>query len=117
MFLSLGLHLVLIHVVPYAVDTGISSMEAAIILSLIGATNLPGRLVVGRLSDIMGRKTLAILCTLAEAASLVWLMEAQELWAFYLFGVVFGLLWAGTGTTSGMMFSTALVTVVSLGPR
>lgn len=104
LLLSLGLHLVLIHVVPYAVDAGISPMEAAIILSLIGAANLPGRLVVGRLSDIMGRKALAILCTLAEAASLVWLMEAQELWTFYTFGVVFGLLWAGTGTTS-----TALV--------
>ena len=54
-FFSLSLHMVLVHIVAYAVDMGISRMDAAVILSLIGLANIPGRMVVGKLSDIMGR--------------------------------------------------------------
>jgi len=46
-FLSLSLHMVFVHIVPYAMDAGLSAMDASLVISLIGVANIPGRLVVG----------------------------------------------------------------------
>ncbi|MFC1867325.1 MFS transporter [Thermodesulfobacteriota bacterium] len=97
-FMSLSLHMVFVHVVPYAIDTGISPMDAAFIMSLIGLTNIPGRIITGQISDAFGRKTLAIASSLIMVVALLWLMWAQELWALYAFAMVFGFLWGGGGT-------------------
>ena len=97
-FLSLSIHMVFVHVVPYAVDTGISPMKAAVILGLIGASNIPGRIVVGQVSDAIGRKTLAVSTAFAQFGSLVWLMWAGDLWSLYVFGIVFGFLFGGSST-------------------
>ena len=58
LLLSLSFHLIFVHIVPYAVDKGISPMDASFILSLIGGANVLGRLVLGKLSDTVGRKSL-----------------------------------------------------------
>lgn len=97
LFLSLDVHLVFVHVVPYAVDMGNSLMEAAIILTLIGGTTIPGRLLVGRVSDTVGRKAPAIACALLQVGALLWLMWARELWMLYVFAIAFGFLWGGLG--------------------
>jgi len=98
LFLSLSIHMVFVHVVPYGVDVGISPMQAAVILSLIGASNIPGRILVGRASDAFGRKRLAIACALVQFGSMVWLMWAGDLWSLYGFGIAFGFLWGGSST-------------------
>lgn len=104
LLLSLDVHLVFVHVVPYAVDMGNSLMDAAIILALIGGTTIPGRLVVGRASDTIGRKAPAIACALLQVGALLWLMWAQELWMLYVFAIAFGFLWGGLG-----VLTTALI--------
>jgi len=93
---SLSLHMIIIHVVPYAIDVGISPMDAAFILSLMGFSNITGRLLVGKLSDTLDRKTLGILCLLFQSGTLIWLMWAQQLLTFYAFAIVFGFLWGGS---------------------
>lgn len=98
-FASLSLHMILVHVVPYAVDSGITPMDAALIISLIGFSNIPGRLAMGRISDAVGRKAPAVACPLLQCAVLFCLMWAHELWMLYTFGIVFGFLWGGGGTT------------------
>lgn len=98
LFMSLSLHLIFVHVVPYAVDKGHSPMDAAFILSLIGLANIPGRLVIGGLSDNMGRKTLGIVCAFIQFGTLLWLIGATPLWMFYAFGVAYGFLWGGALT-------------------
>jgi MFS family permease len=97
-FFSLSLHMVLVHIVAYAVDIGISPMDAAVILSLIGLANIPGRLLVGKLSDVMGRKALGVACNLVQFWTLVWLMWAGQLWMLYVFALCFGFMWGGSGT-------------------
>ena len=97
-FLSVSLHMIFIHVVPYAVDVGVSSMDAAFILSLLGIANILGRLVIGRLSDILGRKALGVTCGLLHVTTLLWLMQSRQLWMMYGFAIVFGFLWGGSGT-------------------
>jgi OFA family oxalate/formate antiporter-like MFS transporter len=97
-------HLVFVHVVSYAVDMGNSLMDAAVILTLIGATTIPGRLAVGRASDTIGRKAPAITCALLQVGALLWLMWARELWMLYGFAIAFGFLWGGLG-----VLTTALI--------
>jgi MFS family permease len=87
--------LVLTHIVPHATDIGIPAMEAAVILSLMGGSNIAGRLLMGRVSDSMGRKATAIICALLVVGAMVWLIRSQDLWMFYLFGIVCGFSFGG----------------------
>ncbi len=97
LFFSLCLTLVMTHVVPYATDSGILTMEAATILSVMGGFSIVSKLLTGRISDIIGRKVPGIICALLQAGALVGLIWARELWMFYLFAVVFGVSWGGLG--------------------
>lgn len=97
LLLSLSLHMIFVHAIPYAVGTGISAMEAAYILSIMGIANIPGRLLIGKISDIFGRKTLGITCALIQFGSLLWLMGSDQLWMLYSFAVIYGFLWGGVG--------------------
>ncbi len=92
---SACMHLVFTHVVPYATDSGISTAEAARILGLIGLISIPARLIVGTVSDRIGRKVSAVICALLQAVAVVWLMWAYEPWAFYVFATVYGLGYGG----------------------
>ncbi len=100
LFSAFSITLVMTHVVPYATDTGISAMKAATIISLIGGFNVLSSLLIGRVSDIVGRKIPAIICALLQAGAMVWLIWAHELWMFYLFAVVFGISWGGLNVSA-----------------
>ena len=88
---SLCLHLVLTHLVPHAIDLGISSMKAAAILTLLGGTSIPGRLLMGRVSDIIGWKQGSIISALFMAGAMALPVGGSNLWTLYLFGIIFGL--------------------------
>jgi MFS family permease len=100
---SLCSYMVYTHIVPHGTDTGIRAMEAATILSLIGAMNIPGRLLVGRISDSVGRKVTAITCSLFLAGAIMWLIYSKDLWMFYLFAVVFGFSFGGFDASTSAM--------------
>ena len=87
--------MVFVHIVPHAVDEGISPMDASFILSLLGVANILGRLVLGRLSDTVGRKPLAVIGALTQCAALLWLMWAGRLWMLYAFAIPFGFMFGG----------------------
>jgi MFS family permease len=96
-FISLSLHLIFVHAVPYAVDMGISPLDAAVMLSLMGVASIPGRLVIGKVSDTIDRKALGVACALVQAGTLLWLMWTNGLWMLYTFAIVYGFLWGGSG--------------------
>ncbi|MFC1593239.1 MFS transporter, partial [Candidatus Omnitrophota bacterium] len=87
--------LVLTHIVPHATDLGIPLMEAAGVLSLTGCSNVLGRVIMGMLSDRIGRKVSAIICATFMAGAMIWLIWLCDLWMFYLFAVVFGFTYGG----------------------
>jgi len=91
--------LIIIHLVPHATDIGILPMEAATILSVIGASFIAGRLLMGKVSDIIGGKKTAIICALLVAVSLIQLIWTQELSMLYIFGVVYGFAQGGLDTS------------------
>ena len=98
LLLSLSVHLIMVHLVPYAVDIGISVMDAAIIVSLIGGSTIAGRIGIGKISDATGRKAPAVVCALLQVGILLWLIWSRELWMFYVFAIVFGSSWGGLST-------------------
>ncbi len=85
-----AVQLIITHIVPHAIDTGISEMVAASIISVISATAVISRNIAGFISDrIGGRLTLSACLTLLTLA-LIWLLFTRETWMLYIFAVVFG---------------------------
>ena len=80
---------VFIHIVPHAMDLGISAIVAAGILSTIGGVSIVGRLGTGVAIDSIGNKKLMIMCFLILIASFLWLQVSKELWMLYVFAVVY----------------------------
>ena len=89
------LHLVMTHIVAHATDVGISTIEAALVLGLIGGISILGRLIMGGLSDRIDRKVSAVICALLQAGAMLWLIWSQDLWMFYLFAAIYGLGYGG----------------------
>jgi len=97
LMLSFSVHLVLTHAVPHALDLGISAINAAWIISLVGIGSILGRIIDGKLSDSVGRKPLAVTSAVLMVASLVVLIFIRDLWMFLVFALVFGYAWGGLG--------------------
>jgi MFS family permease len=93
------LTLIITHVVAYATDIGISTIEASTVVGIMGGANILGRLLMGPVSDNVGRKIPGVFCAVIGAVALVWLIYSHNLWMFYLFAVVFGFSWGGIGVT------------------
>ena len=97
LFLASNMFLVFTHLVPHVTDIGFSAGEAAAVLSLIGGLSVVGRVLMGTVSDRIGRKPTAIICALLQAGAMVWLMWSQDLWMLYLFALFYGLTYGGIG--------------------
>jgi MFS family permease len=82
---------ILVHIVPHATDLGISPINAANILAIIGGGAIIGSFVLGRATDKFGPRIVYIGGFLAVLVSALCLMQVQELWLFYLFGALIGL--------------------------
>jgi MFS family permease len=98
LLLSFSVHLILTHAVPHAMDLGISALNASLILSLVGAGSVLGRVIDGRLSDSVGRKPLAVISAALMVVTMIALIFMQDLWMFLVFGVIFGYAWGGLGS-------------------
>ena len=81
---------ILMHIVPHAIDLGISSTEAANVISIIGAVSIAGRIVMGGAGDRIGNKAALIICFSLLIVALCWLQFAQTLWLLYFFAVIQG---------------------------
>ena len=92
-----SLNLILTHLVPYATDVGIPTIEASTILSVMGILFIPSSLLAGKISDNVGRRKPGVVVALLGTIALIWLIWSDSLWMFYLFAVVFGMNWGGFG--------------------
>ncbi len=94
-FLVFCLMSILLHIVPHARDSGIPSLQAAGVLSTIGAVSMLGRFTSGLLIDKRGSKTVMKASFLLLLGALAWLPFADRPWMLYLFGAVYGLAHGG----------------------
>ncbi|MFC1907374.1 MFS transporter [Chloroflexota bacterium] len=102
---SLCWHLVLTHIVPYTTDIGISATISASILALIGGITIPSRLIMGWISDRIGRKLTATICASIQALAMIWLALSSELWMLYMFAAIYGLSFGGLSTMIAVLIS------------
>ncbi len=90
-FLAFCVVLVLTHIVPHAIDLGITPVKAASILSLTSGLIIPGRLLIAKVSDSIGRKQASAGCALLMAGAMLLLIQPSSLLMLYLFAVIWGL--------------------------
>jgi MFS family permease len=90
-----GIQLIMVHLVSYATDTGISPLVAATFVSVIGAVSITGRLSIGVWVDKTGLLYTLIITRFLLAVSFILLIFTKSLWMFYLFAVVFGFPYGG----------------------
>jgi len=89
------IQVIIVHVVPYAIDIGILPIIAASITSIIAGISVIGRLSIGFISDKVGGRLLLIACISLAALALLWLLFAKEIWMLYIFAVIFGVGYGG----------------------
>ncbi|MFH1015549.1 MAG: MFS transporter [Chloroflexota bacterium] len=89
---DLSYAVVSVHLVPHAIDVGISATVAAAALGLFGGFSVPGRLGAGPLSDRMSWEKVLVVSAFGMAASmflLIFLKNNAMLYAFVLLEGVF----------------------------
>lgn len=92
---GMALLTIIVHMVPHATGTGISDINAAIVLSVIGGMSLVGRIGMGGVTDRLRVKVSTIICLGLLTGSLIWLQFSDNLWKLYGFAVVFGFGYGG----------------------
>jgi MFS family permease len=84
----------LVHIVPFALDLGVPTLRAALVISLIGAGSLAGRLLSGMASDRLGRLPLLAIGLVAQALAFLGFLASTGVGLLYpsalLFGLAFG---------------------------
>ncbi|MGE0681773.1 MAG: MFS transporter [Candidatus Binatia bacterium] len=85
----------MVHIVPFAVDLGISEFRAAMTISVIGFAGFAGRLGIGAISDYLGRVPTLGLCLLLQAFSFLGFTASTGMALLYPAAAVFGFSYGG----------------------
>jgi MFS transporter, OFA family, oxalate/formate antiporter len=95
LIVSFGLFVPFVHLVPYALDHGVSQSAAVLLVGVIGVGSTAGRFFLGGLADRLGRQ-LALLVMYAGMglALLVWAVSTG-FWALAAFAFAYGVFYGG----------------------
>ena len=88
----------LVHLVPFARDLGIPPLVGATVVSALGIAATVGRLVLGAISDKIGRKPALALVIALQAAAFLGFTLVGGLSSLYLVAVVFGFSYGAVST-------------------
>ncbi len=88
-------HTIIAHIANHVTDLGISAAVAAGILAVVGGLSIAGRIATGSITDRVGSKPPLVINLILMSGALFWLLAAGDLWAFYLFAVIFGFAYGG----------------------
>ncbi len=86
---------VMVHAAPHAMELGFSPARAARILAIIGGFSIAGKLLLGRLADVFGSRTIFLVGLILMAGALMLLVGARSAWALYFFAALFGIAYGG----------------------
>ncbi|MBI1986978.1 MAG: MFS transporter [Nitrospinae bacterium] len=92
-FLVFGVYAVLIHQVHYAVGLGFSKMAAAAAFGITGLVGALGKIVMGHLSDRIGREVIHTLIMVLASLGIVVLMNIEDpsqAWMLYTYAALYG---------------------------
>lgn len=93
--LSFALFVPFVHLVPYALDQGLSAADGALVIGLVGVGSTLGRFAVGSVADRLGRLFVYV-CAFVGVVLMfcVWLVAAK-LWSLAIFALGFGTFYGG----------------------
>src|SRR5262249_19921493 len=92
---SFGVFVPFVHLVPYALDHGVSQSSAVLLLGTIGVGSTAGRFFLGGLADRMGRRASLLAVFVGMALSLAIWAAATNLWTLAAFSFVYGGFYGG----------------------
>lgn len=84
-----------VHIVPFAIGLGVSQVQAATIISVIGLGSLAGRLITGTISDLLGRLPTLGLSLFLQAVAFLGFYYSTGLNWLYPSAVIFGFSYGG----------------------
>jgi predicted MFS family arabinose efflux permease len=85
----------LVHIVPYAIRSGLAPTTAASILAAIGVFSFMGRIMWGILADRWGPKPAYVLAVFQQGLMMVWLLSTTHPVMFFLFAFFWGIGYGG----------------------
>ena len=87
-----------LHVAVHGMDLGLTAASASVLLSVIGASSMVGRLAIGGFSDRIGGKLGLILCLLPLIASLFLMLTVNSPWPLFAIVALYGFAHGGLFT-------------------
>jgi MFS family permease len=103
LFFGFAAYTIIVHIVPQALFSGISSASAANILAVVGGVSILGGLSSGAISDRIGIRKSVVIVLAILALALVWLIFSREAWQFYLFAAFFGFAFGSLGVSESIL--------------
>jgi MFS family permease len=92
MFFCLGFctFAIIVHIAPHAIELKIPAVVAANILATVGGLGMIGRVMMGRVADIIGSKRAFIIGFLLMSAAILCLMPSKMVWIMFILAGLFG---------------------------
>ena len=105
-FMACGftIYFLMVHMVALATDRGISPAQAATALGVVGGTGIISNLMIGALSDKIGRKHLLAGLYFTRVVAVVVLIGATSATHLYMFAALFGL-----SRANGVLVSASII--------
>jgi MFS family permease len=96
---------VMVHIVPHAIELKISALKAASIIATIGGLSIFGKVLLGRVSDIIGNKYILMFGFILMSVALITLIPASEAWMLFLSGGIFGFGFGGLAVSQAPLIA------------
>ena len=88
---SFAFHTVSVHIVPYAIDIGVTPTISALALGLLGGFSVPGRIISGFIADRVGWQKIMIIALFGMALLILLLSILKAAWMLYCFVLFYGI--------------------------
>ena len=91
----LGMSMAMVHLVPHAIDLGVASGTAALMLATVGGLSVAGRVVLAVVIERLGTKWSLVSLMFIQAGSMLFLAFEGSEFTLWCFTVVFGFTYGG----------------------
>lgn len=92
---AIGVFVPFVHLLPYAVDRGIGTSQATLLIGFIGIGSTAGRFLLGGIADRIGRDRFLVAMYLGIAATLALWAFLDSFTALAAFALLFGVFYGG----------------------
>jgi MFS transporter, OFA family, oxalate/formate antiporter len=92
--LSLVMFMVNIHLVNFAKDAGMAATSAAMLMTIVGAVSIAGKITTGHLADRTGSRIIVIVCGAVMAGQMFWFASPLGASNLYVSAAIYGLVYS-----------------------